>query len=143
MKYLNVKLKMAYFVPLLALALAGLAVPSPVHAVSQTGTVTVRLTYQSGVATPGFVTIEYGCVNPSIPGIVSVQSQNGWVSSDGATFTPACGSSTTAFATWLHVYGQAQTNYGAVYYNGIPSDGSFNVNIVIPLAQSLGERLHN
>ena len=143
MKDLNAKLKMAYFVPLLVLALAGLTLPSPVHATSQTGTVNVTLTYRNGVATPGFVTIEYGCVNPSIPGIVSMQSQNGWVSSDGATFTPTCGSSASAFATWLHVYGQAQTNYGAVYYNGIPSDGSFNVNIVISLGQTLGQRLHN
>ena len=135
---------MTYFVPLLVLAVAGLALPSPVHAASPTGTVNVTLTYQNGVATPGFVTIEYGCVNPSFPGIVSMQSQNGWVSADGATFTPTCGSSTTAFATWLHVYGQAQANYGAVYYNGIPSDGSFNVNIVISLAQTLGNgRLHN
>ncbi|HKM76031.1 MAG TPA: hypothetical protein VJZ32_06410 [Candidatus Bathyarchaeia archaeon] len=142
-KYLNANMKMAYILPLLVLALAGLTLPSPVHAASQTGTVNVTLTYRNGVATPGFVTIEYGCVNPSFPGIVSVLSQNGWVSSNGATFTPACGSSTTAFATWLHVYGQAQTNYGAVYYNGIPSDGSFNVNIVITLGQTLGERLHN
>jgi hypothetical protein len=141
-KYLNATRKIAYFVPLLVLALAGLTLPSPVHAASQIGTVNVTLTYQNGVATAGFVTIEYGCVNPSFPGIVSMQSQYGTVSSDGATFTPACGSS-TAFATWLHVYGQAQTNYGAVYYNGIPSDGSFNVNIVVHLTETLGERLHN
>jgi len=140
---LTAKLKMTYFAPLLVLALAGLTLPSPVHAASQIGTVNVTLTYQNGIPTAGFVTIEYGCVNPSFPGIVSMQSQHGTVSSNGATFTPACGSSTTAFATWLHVYGQAQTNYGAVYYNGIPSDGSFNVNIVVHLTETLGQRLHN
>ena len=134
---------MAYLAPLLILAVGCFALPSPVLATGQIGTVTVLLTYQSGVSTPGFVTVEYGCFNPAMPGIVSVQSQYSWVSSDGATFSPSCGPSATAFATWLHVYGQAQTNYGAVYYNGIPSDGNFNVKIVIPLAETLGERLHN
>jgi hypothetical protein len=139
---MNATPKIAYLAALLILALGCFAIPSA-FATGQGGSVTVLLTYQSGVATPGFVTVEYGCFNPAFPGIVSVHSQYSWVSSDGATFTPSCGPSATAFAAWLHVYGQAQTNYGAVYYNGIPSDGYFNVKIVIPLAQSLGERLHN
>lgn len=139
---LKTKLKMAYILPMLAIAFASLALPSPVRA-DQPGAVTVQLTYRNGVTTPGFVTIEYGCVNPSMSGIVSIHTQEGWVSSDGGAFTPTCGSTATAFATWLHIYGQAQTNYGAIYYTGVPSDGSFNLTFVVPLTTSLGSRVHN